>query len=135
MFAAAHDLDIEWVVIKGISGYADGRKVKDSWRTFASFMAASVTAHILSDTNAFHALPHYGSASEYWHSGNVHVVFSHPISYFFPSARLWFCSSHNPTSKSFEKFASNQSKFGFAVQRVMLGKLDHYDNRLFYQSS
>ena len=87
MFAAAHDLDIEWVVIKGISGYADGRKVKDSWRTFASFMAASVTAHILSDTNAFQALPHYGSASEYWHSGNVHVVFSHAISYVF-SLRL-----------------------------------------------
>ena len=83
MFAAAHDLDIEWVVIKGISGYADGRKVKDSWTTFASFMAASVTAQILNDTNAFQALPHYGSASEYWHSGNVHVVFSHAISYFF----------------------------------------------------
>ena len=83
MFAAAHDLDIEWVVIKGISDYADGRKVDDSWRTFASFMAASVTAHILSDTIAFQALPRYGSASEYWHSGNVHVVFSHAISYFF----------------------------------------------------
>ena len=66
MFAAAHDLDIEWVVIKGISGYADGRKVKDSWRAFASVMAASLTAHILSDTIAFQALPHYGSASEYW---------------------------------------------------------------------
>ena len=66
MYAAAHNLDIEWVVIKGISGYADGRKVKDSWRTFASFMAASLTAHILSDTIAFQALPHYRSASEYW---------------------------------------------------------------------
>ena len=66
MYAAAHNLDIEWVVIKGISGYADGRKVKDSWRAFASFMAASLTAHILSDTIAFQALPHYGSASEYW---------------------------------------------------------------------
>ena len=38
-------------------------------------------------------------------------------------------------SKSFEKFASNQSKFCFAVQRVMLDKLDHYDKWLFYQSS
>ena len=125
MFAAAHDLDIEWVVIKGISGYADGRKVKDSWKTFASLMAASLTAHILSDTIAFQALPHYGSASEYsGNSGNFHVVFSYAISNSFPSAQLWFCSSHNPTNKSFEKFASNQSKFCFAVQRVVLGKLD-----------
>ena len=56
------------------------------------------------------------------HSGNVHVVFSHAISY--SSAQLWFCSSHNPTSKSFEKFGSKLSKFRVAVQRVILGKLD-----------
>ena len=66
VYTAAHDLDIEWIVIKGISGFADGTKVKDSWRTFASLMAASLTAHILSDTIAFQDLPHYGSASEYW---------------------------------------------------------------------
>ena len=58
------------------------------------------------------------------HSGNVHVEFSDAISYSFLGALLWFCSSHNPTSKSFEKFASNQSKFCFAVQRVILGKLN-----------
>ena len=58
------------------------------------------------------------------HSGNVHVVFYHAISYSFPSAQLWFCSSRNPTSKSFEKFGSNLSKFCFAVQRVILSKLD-----------
>ena len=67
VYAAAHDLDIEWIVIKGISGFADGRKIKtESWRPFASLMAASLTAHILSDTIAFQDLPHYGSASEYW---------------------------------------------------------------------
>ena len=113
MFAAAHDLDIEWVVIKGISGYADGRKVKDSWRTFASVMAASLTAHVLSDTIAFQAWPHYGSASEYW-TGHVHVEFSNAISYSFPSAQLWFCSSHNPTSKIFEKFFP--TNLNFALQ-------------------
>ena len=82
MYAAAHNLDIEWVVIKGISGYADGRKVKDSWREFASFMAASLMAHILSDTVAFQALQHYGSASEYW-TFRKHVEFSNAISYSF----------------------------------------------------
>ena len=115
VYAAAHNLDIEWVVIKGISGYADGRNVKDSWRTFASFMAASLTAHILSDTIAFQALPHCRSASEYsGHSGNFHVVFSYVISYSFPSARLWFCSSHNATNKSFEKFPP--TNLNFALQ-------------------
>ena len=124
MYAAAHNLDIEWVVIKGISGYADGRKVKDSWRTFASFMAASLTAHILSDTIAFQALPHYGSASEYWtfRKRSCWIFPCHLL--FFSWAQLWFCSSHNPTSKSFEKFASNQAKFCLVVQIVILGKLN-----------
>ena len=58
------------------------------------------------------------------HSGNFHVVFSYAISYSFPSAQLWFCSSHNPTSKFFGKCFSNQSKFFFAVQRLIFGKLD-----------
>ncbi|CAH3160544.1 unnamed protein product, partial [Porites lobata] len=64
VYAAAHDLDIEWIVIKGISNFADGRKIKGSWRTFASLMAASLTAHILSDTIVFHDFPHYGRSSK-----------------------------------------------------------------------
>ena len=66
MFAAAHDLDIEWIVIKGISDYAGGSKSKaSSWRPFASLMAASVTAHILSDAIIFQDLPHFKSTSKY----------------------------------------------------------------------
>ena len=57
------------------------------------------------------------------HSGNVHVVFSRAISYSFPSAQLWVCSSHNPTSKLFGKFFPT-NKYFFAVQRVIFGKLD-----------
>ena len=52
---------MEWVVIKGVSDFADGRKSDtNAWRPFASVMAASVTAHILSDPNAFKNLDHYG---------------------------------------------------------------------------
>ena len=66
MFAAAHDLDIEWIVIKGISDYAGGSKSKESsWRPFASLMAASVTAHILSDAIIFQDWPHFESTSKY----------------------------------------------------------------------
>ena len=66
MFAAAHDLDIEWIVIKGISDYAGGSKsMETSWRPFASLMAASVTAHILSDAIIFQDWPHFESTSKY----------------------------------------------------------------------
>ena len=52
---------MEWVVIKGVSDFADGKKsATNAWRPFASVMAASVTAHILSDPKAFKNLAHYG---------------------------------------------------------------------------
>ena len=57
----AHELKLEWVVIKGVSDFADGTKSSsDHWRSFASFMAASVTAHILNNPIAFKDWPHYG---------------------------------------------------------------------------
>ena len=42
---------MEWVVIKGISHYADGGEPKtDEWRRFSSAMAASVN-HILKESD------------------------------------------------------------------------------------
>ena len=62
LYAAAHDLDIEWIVIKGVSDFADGNKSDtDAWRLFASVMAASVVAHILKDASVFQDWPHYKS--------------------------------------------------------------------------
>ena len=62
LFTAAHDLKVEWVVIKGVSDFADGDKSKtDSWRPFASTMAASLTAHMLSDPLIFRDWPRYKS--------------------------------------------------------------------------
>ena len=63
---AAHEFDIPWIVIKGISDYAVGSKSKEtSWRLFASLMAASLTAHILSNTIPFLDWPHFQGTSKY----------------------------------------------------------------------
>ena len=60
VFAAAHDLKMEWVVIKGISDYADGSKSKtQAWRPFASVMAASVVANILKVPGLLKDWQHY----------------------------------------------------------------------------
>jgi len=64
LYVAAHDLDVEWVVIKGVSDFADGNKSDtDEWRPFASKMAASLTAHILKDSILFKDWPHYKDTS------------------------------------------------------------------------
>ena len=57
------------------------------------------------------------------HSGNVHVVFSHAMSYYFPSAQLWFCSSHNPTSKIFEKFFPTNLNFALQFSKSRFSQL------------
>ncbi len=60
VFAAAHDLKMEWVVIKGISDYADGTaSLTEQWKPFASVMAASVVNNILREPVVFGQWPHY----------------------------------------------------------------------------
>lgn len=60
VFAAANDLKMEWVVIKGISDYADGSKSKtQAWQRFASVMAASVVANILKVPGLLKDWQHY----------------------------------------------------------------------------
>ena len=67
LHAATHDLDIPWIIIKGISDYKDGGKSgTDCWKKFASLMAASLTVHILSDPMVFRDWPHYIETSEYY---------------------------------------------------------------------
>ena len=61
LYAAAHDLAIEWIIIKGISEYANSSSLPaGSWRQFASVMAASLTAHMLKDPIVFQEWRHYG---------------------------------------------------------------------------
>ena len=59
VFSAAHDQKMEWVVIKGISGYADGTESKENWQTFASVTAASLVVSILKECSIFEDWPHY----------------------------------------------------------------------------
>lgn len=70
VFAAAHDLKMEWVVIKGISDYADGSKSKtEAWQPFASVMAASVVANILKVPGILKDWQHYKGAVNHKESG------------------------------------------------------------------
>ena len=64
LFTAAHDLKMEWIVVKGVSNFADNRELNTvAWRNFASVMAASLTFHILGDDIVFKDWPHYEGKS------------------------------------------------------------------------
>ena len=53
-------MKMEWLVVKGISGYADGTKCDlDKWAHFASVMAASVVDNILLDSVIFQSWPNF----------------------------------------------------------------------------
>lgn len=60
VFSAAHDRKVEWVIIKGISDYADGTaSLTQHWKPFASAMAASVVNNMLRVPVVFNDWPHY----------------------------------------------------------------------------
>ena len=60
LFAAAHDVNIEWVIVKGISHFSDDSNTpNESWKSFASIMAASLVSNMLSDPVVFKEWPHY----------------------------------------------------------------------------
>ena len=60
LFAAAQDLNLEWVIVKGISHFSDDSNTpNESWKSFASIMAASLVSNMLSDPVVFKEWPHY----------------------------------------------------------------------------
>ena len=62
VYSAAHDLNVEWIIIKGVSDFADGKESEtNAWSSFASLMAASFVAHILSNPIIFEDWPHYNN--------------------------------------------------------------------------
>ena len=64
LFAAAHDVDIEWVIVKGISHFSnDNNTPNKSWKSFASVMAASFVSNMLNDPVVFKEWPHYEGMS------------------------------------------------------------------------
>ncbi|XP_044169470.1 uncharacterized protein LOC122953596 isoform X1 [Acropora millepora] len=60
VYAAAYDANIEWVVVKGVASYFNqSHSATSEWLSFASTMAASVVAKMLSDPTVFREWPHY----------------------------------------------------------------------------
>ena len=60
LFAAAHDLKIEWVIVKGISHFANGNNpAEKSWESYACIMAASLLSNMLKNSFVFEKWPHY----------------------------------------------------------------------------
>ena len=59
VFSAARDLKMEWIVIRGISGYADGTEANINWQTFASVTAACLVVSSLNQSDLFKDWPHY----------------------------------------------------------------------------
>ena len=60
LFNAADDVNIEWVIVKVISHFSnDGNAPSESWKSFASIMAASLVSNMLSDPIVFKEWPHY----------------------------------------------------------------------------
>ena len=52
-------MKIEWVIVKGISHFSnDGNAPNESWKSFASIMAASLVSNMLNDPVAFKEWPH-----------------------------------------------------------------------------
>ena len=64
LFAAAHGMNIEWVIVKGISHFYDDSDTPDeSWKLYASIMAASLVSNMLNDPVVFKEWPHYEGMS------------------------------------------------------------------------
>ena len=60
LFAAVRDMNIDWVIVKGISHFSDDNNTPDeSWKSFASIMAASLVSNMLNDPVVWKGWPHY----------------------------------------------------------------------------
>ena len=57
-FAEAYDGELEWGIVKGVASFGEQSSSGD-WVSFASAMAASVVANILSEPIVFREWPHY----------------------------------------------------------------------------
>ena len=79
VYGAAHDLGVEWIIIKGVSDFADGTKSENSWRSFASLMAASLVAHIVKDPIFFHTWGHYNDGKSSLLSSLGEIIMVHCV--------------------------------------------------------
>ena len=66
VYAAAYDLNIEWVIVKGVASYShQSQSATSEWMSFASSMAASVVAKILNDPAVFREWLHYNQGKSH----------------------------------------------------------------------
>ena len=80
VYGAAHDLGVEWIIIKGVSDFADGTKSQtNSWRPFASLMAASLVAHILKNPIIFEKWDHYNDGKSSLLSSLGEIIMVHCV--------------------------------------------------------
>lgn len=60
VWTAAHDYKTEWLIVKGIKGFAnDNQSYNKDWKKFACVMAASVVANLLTDPVIFQDWRHF----------------------------------------------------------------------------
>ncbi|XP_015754485.1 PREDICTED: uncharacterized protein LOC107334098 isoform X2 [Acropora digitifera] len=66
IYAAAHDTNIEWVIVKGVARYFhQSQSATSEWMSFASSMAASVVAKMLIDPTVFQKWRHYNQGTSH----------------------------------------------------------------------
>ena len=60
VFVAAHDMKIEWVIVKGVCHFINDPDPPDElWKSFACTMAASLVSNMLNDPLVFKDWTHY----------------------------------------------------------------------------
>ncbi|XP_067018447.1 uncharacterized protein [Acropora muricata] len=65
VYAAAYDANIEWLIVKGVASYFhQSQSATSEWMSFASAMAASVVAKMLSDPSIFREWRHYNQEND-----------------------------------------------------------------------
>ena len=80
VYGAAHDLGVEWIIIKGVSDFADGTKSEtNSWRPFAGLMAASLVAYILKNPIIFEDWGHYNDGKSSLLSSLGEIIMAHCV--------------------------------------------------------
>ncbi|XP_068670283.1 protein NLRC3-like isoform X2 [Montipora foliosa] len=65
VFAAAYDEKVEWVIVKSVASFVNQTQPSSSeWMSFASTMAASVVAKMISDPAVFKDWPHCNQGNQ-----------------------------------------------------------------------
>ena len=61
-WTAAHDFNIEWLIVRGIKGFENSSHSSSvNWEKIACVMAASVVANLLSQATIFQDWPHFNA--------------------------------------------------------------------------